>query len=69
MLKNTLLATSLAFFATTAAYAEGDAPGPQMSVEQVETYSAQNTADPSAGVILPLFLLILAAIAVGGSNN
>ncbi|WP_050931240.1 hypothetical protein [Aestuariivita boseongensis] len=69
MLKNSLLAASLAFVAP-AAFAETDNAAPRMTADQIETFSTQSAdlQGSSAGVILPLMLLILVAAAVTGGD-
>lgn len=70
MIKRTLLLTTLSAFCATAAVAGGDAPAPRMSVEDIETYSSQNSNGGALdGAVLPLFLLIVLLIGVTGSNS
>ena len=73
MLRKTILAVTVASFASTAAFAEGGNPTPRMTAEEIETYSTQSAefVGVSNGIVLPFFILVLILIALGGggSNN
>ncbi|WP_050931235.1 hypothetical protein [Aestuariivita boseongensis] len=71
MLKNLLLATTLASFGSTAALAGEKAPQPRMTAEEIETFSTQSAdfQGSSSGIVLPLFLMTIIIIALVGGGD
>ena len=69
LFKKTLFVTAVAALTSTSAFAGTAADTPRMDAGQIETIStADSLQGSSAGVILPLMLLILVAAAVSGGE-